>query len=164
MRLTRNIRSRLLVLACLAGALTGCGGGSNTSATSSSPTAAPLTKAEYLARANAICRTMHSRIDRIGNPGNNQFKMASATDQTAEITAAALDQLRALPAPSGDAAVLKDIYGRIDKVLDDAAKFSAALRTQDQDAMQKANSRLAADADAANAASNAYGETVCGSS
>jgi hypothetical protein len=107
---------------------------------------------------------MQSRIARIHNAGNNQFQTASATDQLAAITAASLGQLRALPAPSGDAAAVKDIYAKVDKVLDDAAKVSAALRTQDEAAQQKAQSRLAADAVAANTASNAYGETVCGSS
>jgi hypothetical protein len=107
---------------------------------------------------------MNSRLAQVANPGNDQYRIASATDRRAAIIRAALDQLRALPAPTGDVAALKDIYGKIDKVLDDAAKFSAAFRTEDQGAMQKASSRLAAHAEDANAASKTYGETACAAS
>lgn len=166
MRLTRKTCARLLVLACVGGALAGCGGGSNKPAPSADPsstTVASTTKAQFIVRANAICRTMNARIAAIGDAGNDPIKIADESDQTAVITAAALRRLRALPAPPGDAAELNAIYAKVDKILTDAAKLSTALRAQDRLAAQLAANQLSADSDAANNASNAYGLTVCGS-
>ena len=78
------------------------------------------------------------------------------------ITADTLTRLRALPIPTGQAAALKAIYAKVDTVLADVDPLIAALRSGSPTAETLMN-RLDASQNAANAASNAYGLTVCGS-
>jgi hypothetical protein len=106
---------------------------------------------------------MNARLKSLPNP-QDPIKQADVTDQGAAITAATLRQLRDLPVPVGEAAAVNGIYAKVDKLLDDFAKLSAALRARDPGATQRAASAVDADSAAANAASNAYGLTVCDSS
>ena len=92
-----------------------CSSGSK-SATSNAATATTLTlsKAAYISRANALCRTMNARIAALGDPGSDRLKLAQKTDRAVAITAATLRQLRDLPVPAGQAATLSAIYAKVD--------------------------------------------------
>jgi hypothetical protein len=138
---------------------------SSSAAKSASPTTlAPTTKAAFVARANAICTTMNSQAARVADPGNDRVKLAAAVDKIAAITSDALRKVRALPQPSGGAQRLNAIYSKLDAVLAQWARLASAARAGDQRAAISAQTKVTALLKQANAASNAYGLTVCGES
>jgi hypothetical protein len=140
---------------------------SNTAATvttaSTTTTTAPITKAEFVSRANAICTTMNAQVEALPDPGDDKKKQADTVDATSAITRTALDQLRALPVPPADAATITAIWTLIDGLLKDAVELSAALRSGSNSAVQRASGKIDFDTDVANKQSNDYGLTVCGS-
>ena len=148
---------------------------SSTTASATSSTVAPTTapaagppvvvsaaKRAYIAAADAICDTMNKRVAALADPGDDPTKQAKVTDQTAVIVADTLRQLRTLPVPPGEATAVAAIYAKVDRLLTDSAKLSAAIRANDQVAAQNDETALQTDSAAANAASNTYGLTVCG--
>lgn len=138
-----------------------CSSGSSKSSDPTSTTA-PMTKAAYVAKANAICTTMNNRVKALGNPGNDPKRFATLIDQSAAIIRQTLVRLRALPVPPGERAKLAAVYATVDKVLADTPAYSGALRGTSQQAATDAGSKLQAEQNAANAASIRYGLTVCG--
>lgn len=128
---------------------------------SSSKTAEP-TKAEYLTKANAICRAMNTQLAQIPPPGNDPVQAASSADRAIAITKPVLRALRALAAPTGDAQALAAIYQKVDVLVADYAAFSGAAHAGNLPALGPAGAQIDADSRVANAASNAYGMTVCG--
>lgn len=137
-------------------------GASSPATPSGSPPPSPA-KAAYISRANAICTVMNHQTGALGDPGNDPQQQATVTSQSAAIASDALRQLRALPAPPGDATALNAIFAKVDVVVADATKLAAALRAGDQSKAQTLEATLQADTRAANDAANAYGLTVCGS-
>ena len=148
---------------------------SSTTTSASSSTAAPTTaptdgppvvvspaKRAYITAADAICDTMNQRVAALGAPGDDQALQAKVTDQTAAIVVDTLHKLRALPVPAGQATAVAAIYAKVDRLLTDSAKLSAAIRANDQPTAQNDEAALQTDSAAANAASNTYGLTVCG--
>jgi len=163
-----RLRASLAVAAVVF--LASCGsGGSDTSTRSTTtvsvqpttPTSVPAGRAAYLATANALCRTMKSRISALGDPGLDPTKVADVDSKGAAILAETLRKLRALPAPSGDSATASAIYERLDALAADISQLSTATRSGDKAAAQQASATVKADVDAANSAANAYGLTAC---
>ncbi len=128
----------------------------------SSKTNAPITKASYLAKANAICTTMNNRVKAFGNPGNDPKQLATLIDRSAAIIRQTLARLRALPVPPGEGAKVAAVYATVDTVLADTPAYTAALRGTSHQAATVAGRKLQAEQNAANAASITYGLTVCG--
>jgi hypothetical protein len=135
-------------------------GGGQSSVSSGQVSAA---KAAYIAKANAICQTMVDKTSALPDPGTDPVAKANVDQQGSAITATALRQLRALPTPPGDAAKIRAIYAKIDVLLSDVSAEIAALRAGNQAQAQTLEARINDDTAASNAASNAYGLTVCGS-
>ena len=176
--------TRRILFVAFAGclALSACGGSKGQSAagviattpstavttTSSQPTtttttaAKVLTQAAYMQQANAICQVMNDKVTALGDPGEDVAKTIDLLGQMRAITSDTLVKLRALPIPTGQQAALKAIYAKVDNVLADVDPMIAALRSASPTTDTLMN-RLDADQNAANAASNAYGLTVCGS-
>jgi len=136
---------------------------SGSSKASPPPSTAALTKAAYIVKANATCKTMNDRVKALGDPGRDPKKVAAVIDNSTVIIRQTLVRLRALPVPSGEATKLDAVYATVDKVLADAPTYSAALRAGNAQAANIAGSTLQAEQKAANAASVEYGLTVCGS-
>lgn len=105
---------------------------------------------------------MNEQLATVPDPGNDPAAAADASDRAVAITSPTLQQLRALAPPPGDAQTLAAIYQKVDALIADYAAFSAAVRAGDMQTAQTAGSKIDTDARAANAASNAYGLTVCG--
>ena len=131
--------------------------------TSAPPSTVAITKASYLVKANAICKTMNSRVAAVPAPGHDPKKAAAAIDQQRAIVDQTLQQLRALPVPAGQGAQLEAVYATVDKVIAATAAYSAAVRAGDKAAATAAAKQIIATQTRANAASIKYGLTVCGS-
>ena len=136
---------------------------SDSSKTTPPSSTAAITKASYLAKANAICTTMNNRVKALGDPGQDPKKLAAVIDSSTVIIRQTLVRLRALPVPTGEAPKLDAVYATVDKVLGDAPAYSAALRAGNAPAVNIAGRKLQAEQNRANAASIKYGLTVCGS-
>jgi len=156
---THGVRFLLVLVALLATA--SCSSGTTSSGSSTSGAVAPLTKVAYIAKANAICATMNARTKALGRPGRDVAQAIRASEESRAIAAQALRQLRALPAPPADAAALERIYSKVDALIADYPRLSAALRTGRRAAIVSAATQFATDGQAANAASKSYGLTVC---
>lgn len=141
---------------------TSCSGGSS-KATAPTTSAPLVTKAAYIAEANRICQTMNERIQALPNPGNDPIKLADVSDRAQAITRSTVQRLRALAVPPGQGAKIAAIYAKVDVLANLAAQYSAALRARDEAVARSVGARLDAAQARANAASNAYGLTVCGS-
>jgi hypothetical protein len=163
----RIFRITLISLAVVLAA--SCGGSSSPKAADSTTTApaisttVPKARAAYLAAGNALCKTMNARVAKLANQGASAKNEAAVTDQAAKILAETLAKLRRLPMPRGDETALRAIYAKIDVILADAPKLTAALRADDQAAGQHIQVKLQQDSKAANDLSKAYGLTICGS-
>ena len=130
--------------------------------TTATTAAKALTRAAYVQQANAICQVRNDKVAALGDPGEDVAKTIDMLGQMRAITSDTLVKLRALPIPTGQQAALKAIYAKVDNVLADVDPMIAALRSASPTTDTLMN-RLDADQNAANAASNAYGLTVCGS-
>lgn len=136
----------------------GCGGGSDDSSSDGSG-AKSLTKAEFLAKANAICDAGNAQLqvdfEALGTnkPTQTQLKQV-VTDKLVPSVEAQIDAIRALGAPAGDEdqvrAILDAADAGIAKVKADPALIAS---NSNQDPLKESN-ELA----------NAYGLTSCGGS
>jgi hypothetical protein len=158
--------SRSLVCLALV-AVTACGssGSSKSDAPTNAPsttTATATTKASFLARANAICKTMNDEVEALGDPGDDPIRLATTSEKVSVVVRRTLRRLRALRSPPADAPKLAAIYVSVEKVIVDARTFSAALRARDVPAARAAGNQLDADQKKANRDAIVYGLTVCG--
>lgn len=161
MRRVGIVRSAASVVVCMV-AVASCGGGGSSSATTT--TSAPsITKADYIAQANALCQTMNDDVKAVPAPGSDPIKTADSLDQVVEIVTNTLAKLRALPTPAGDGTVLLAIFTKVELLLTDYRNLSAELRAGNLPAATQLDATSKTDQKAANDASNAYGLTVCGS-
>lgn len=123
--------------------------------------AATISKAAFLAQANAICTTMNTQQSALPDPTTS----AQALDelhQAAAITQDAVARLRALPEPAGDAPTLQAAFAKVDAVNASAQREIAAIAAGNTALAQQIDNQTTALNDTANQAFNAYGMTVCG--
>jgi len=150
----------------LAGLAAGCGGGSDDDASTSSSgnvtSDEPLTKAEYIERADAICSVADARIDaaaaklRAASKDTGTLKRSAVVKFLRDSTLPAYDRmligLRDLTPPTGDEAKIDPFIASLSGALD-AVKANT----------EKYAKRTAADPfDAANKRAQDYGMKVCG--
>jgi hypothetical protein len=89
-------------------------------------------------------------------------QQADIAARGAAIVSATLNKLEALPQPPDDHRTLSRLYGDVDRVAVDARRQASALENHQLAEANRAEQTLNADARLANAASIAYGLTVCG--
>jgi hypothetical protein len=154
-----RVFNKLLVVIAVVCA-SACSSGSSKSSAPTT-TAAPVTKASYLAEANTVCRTMIQRIAVLGNPRNDPIDIAAKFDQVHVIIGEALDQLRLVAVPPGDEAKIAAVYATVEKLQKDSPAYSAALPARNRHAAAAARKMFAADQARANAAAIGYGLTAC---
>jgi hypothetical protein len=113
----------------------GDGGDSTEVVTATTETAQPLTKAEYIKQADAICSSVNSQLGSLNEEVQGQltgrdFEAAADTvSEAVEVSRSGIEQLEALPKPAGDAAVLDQ--------LDDARRQIVAVLTSSEDAIRE---------------------------
>jgi hypothetical protein len=102
-----------LAIVSLIGA--GCGGGNSNSngTTPTSTVAGPITKAEFVAKANAICIKGDVRTEKAGSSlGNNPTEAEAAVAVPAKFVPAVqaqINELKALSVPPGEAAAVTNM-------------------------------------------------------
>ena len=150
--------------------LVGCGGGDGGS---TAPTATAPSKADYIAKGDAICaqkRQQRSRlVSEVYNAIASGVNSASEAHRVHDISIQAADyvdqlasELQALPKPTGDEQILDTLLSTVRAEATDIRHFADAVDSLD--ASQIRSFGEAADSDAAKAVAIAqgYGFTVCG--
>jgi hypothetical protein len=134
---------------------------SGTASTTASPSNDPA-KAEFIATANAICAAMNTATAKLGRPPDDPQRLATYLEKNATIVDKTLDQLRQLTPPAADAAVVGSIWQQVERFNRLTESAVTALRSDNQERGATLLQQAEESADRANAASNAYGLTSCG--
>ena len=178
-------------LAAAAGlALAACGGSDNpavgtsgststTAAASSGSTTAgqpgsgaPLTKAAFVSKANAICKSVNDASTKLTPPTSDPTKV-TANDLPAwnqfllkviPYGQQQQSQLKALTPPAADQATVAGIIAKGDQVLADVQALQQAAAAGNVNAFKTAFTQSENDGNAADQAATSYGLTQCGSS
>jgi len=151
-------------------ALAGCGGGGQDEPASGGPgrSAKPLTKAQFIVRADAIC----ADVKRAQEPYSERIRALSRGGELTRLTPIleaalgesrkGLGRLRALPAPGEDRATLDGYLAAADRLLAASTALTEAARSDDR----AKGRRVAATADALSAdekrLADEYGFRECG--
>jgi len=137
----------------LAGVAAGCGGGDGGGDR--------LTKAEYIAQADAICKAANEKIDALGEPASLEEVAALATSAI-EIQEGSLAELRALKPPEEDEATLNEAYALVEQQVEVGKKVKAAAEAGDLEAIQTLIAENEPLDDQADKIAADYGLTECG--
>lgn len=147
-------------------ALAGCGGSSGPS------------KAQYVAKADAICTTAHTQtaplIQQVAAAGaslasggagaaSGARRLASVVQRLHDVAAAGLAQLRALRQPSGDHAAIERFLTPLASVVDAIGQAATALGSGQAPQALALLQQVAPVAQQVASAAQAYGLTQCGS-
>jgi hypothetical protein len=157
-----------LPVSCTSGASSSAVGGGSSAPRfhSAGPTTSPvptrLSRAEYLARANAICSQMNTQISFLIDPSDPVQTNPVAVDGVADLSAQALRELRSLPTPPSGQARLAAIFTSVDRLIALIRSEARALRGGQDALARRLDARVVSASREANALSNAYGLTACG--
>jgi len=152
-------------------AVAGCGGSDDAKPASTgdgAPAAArPLTKAQFAAQADAICRAVKrdhkpyaDKVDALPR-GADLTRVAPLLEATLQRSRRGLARLRALRAPAEDEAALEAYYAAAQRVLEAHAQLADAARANDRPAGNKVARATAALSRDEQRRASAYGLTDC---
>ena len=143
----------------------GCGDDDDTA---TGATAEPLTKAEYIAQADAICEDFRSKTlpldkesDRAAN-NLNFARAARAQRETMEILAEGYQRIDALQAPPGDDNAISEIAGARNQFLVLEERYIDALEAGDGPRIETLAGEIDSATERRDAILTAYGFKVCG--
>jgi hypothetical protein len=154
-------------------ALAACGGGGK-SATGSTTPKAP-TKAQYVAQANAICRTVQSQTGPLikqvtplaeslilgGGGGGATQKLADLVGKLDSYAAADFARLKALSQPTGDHAAIERFLKPLETIVAAVGQAVSSLHSKTPTAALGLLEQLAPTAAQVKSAAHAYGLTQC---
>ncbi|MBJ7354934.1 MAG: hypothetical protein JHC98_08925 [Thermoleophilaceae bacterium] len=132
-----TLRLPLLALSILALALAGCGSSDKTTGDGASAAApAPLTKTELVAKADAICKDMQAKIDKIQEPETIK-ELESAISEQIKLSGPAIEELESLTPPEDLAAEYKSWTAKLQELQQGTEKVREAAASGSQDQVQK---------------------------
>jgi hypothetical protein len=127
------MRSTAAAIAVVAACLLAVGCGSDDDADGEG---ARLTKAEFITRADAICKDANDRIDAIPEPQTTE-ELAELGRQVLDIGREQLARLRALRPPAADEETINGTYDVIEEQLGVAEELVAAAEEGDLQGLQE---------------------------
>jgi hypothetical protein len=141
--------------------LAACSGNGSTSADDGDETSGPLTKEEYIARADQICEETEHRIQALEPPSttNDLDNYAAAI---AEISDEGIGELRALKPPPEDADVIRRLIDNIERSVELLPEYAQAAQSQDASRFRQVEARLQEIADESVLLAREYGFEQCG--
>jgi hypothetical protein len=125
----RSVRRAIALLPLVVVVAAGCGGDDDDSE--------PLSKAEYIEQADAICSSYTEQLDPIGEEAGAQLQrrdFAAAADtvgEAVEVARPGIEELEALPKPPEDEAVLDQLGELRQQYLALIASWEDATREED---------------------------------
>jgi hypothetical protein len=169
MRRTTAIAGGML----LALALASCGGGSETktvvvTSTDTATTAAPLSKPEFIAKADAICQSVTDQTRESGNRANaalqrlNYKVAATSVEEELAVVRDGNAQQLALQPPRGD----EEVVGKINEMRQEAValldRLLDALKSEDGTRVDSLSTEFKSVTDKLSGIDTGYGFKVCG--
>jgi hypothetical protein len=143
-------RSRILMIVSVAGGFaSGCGSDGG------------LSKAAYLARADAICTATNARLLALGPPRSVE-QFGPFAEEAVPVLERGLTRLRGLEAPDEIAARLGDFHSRIEALVAAFRRAAAAARARNNAELRSSAAEAATEADAVGTQARAIGYRVCG--
>jgi hypothetical protein len=159
---------RLVLGFALATAITGCGGDDSTETVTvgSAGTPEPLSKAEYIEQADAICIETGEIGDetdrRLDAAGRDYQAAADAIEDGLEQVRPRFDELNSLPKPEGDEAVLGEVEDTRAQSLALFARLGDAMRDEDDSRISSLTDELVSLDDRLSGLTRGYGFQECG--
>ncbi len=142
-----------LLLVVAAATAAGCGGGGGGGDER-------LTKEEYIAEADAICKEANDKLDALGEPTLGNFEQYISDAEG--IARDQLAKLRALSPPAEDEETLNSAYDLIERQIELALEGSEALKNQDQAAFERVSGEIEQINAEADQIAQDYGLQECG--
>ena len=163
MRDSQTSRAIWALAACMMIVAAACSSSAKpqTSPTTRARATSASVKASSLAKANAICRRMNTRIDALNATVADPNKRAAVADHAAVIVRSTLRDLQALPTPPSERAKVSAIVSQVAGVITDLSRLSTALRAHNNAATATAAATLESDVSNVESAASAYGATAC---
>jgi hypothetical protein len=175
-----------LTLVALLVALAGCGSSSSSSSTPATDAAASgeatLTKAEFIAKADALCEATKAKGEplrkkleelarkvraeeqsRGGISDSGRRELAQALERIGAIAEAGLRELRALGAPRADATRLEAIFQKSESAFAASNAYAAALENHEDAKAQAVAEKGDAETRETASLAKQYGFKACGS-
>ncbi|MCC6224409.1 MAG: hypothetical protein IT201_13085 [Thermoleophilia bacterium] len=122
---TRRAAAAVAALA-LAGVAAGCGGGGGGDR---------LSKEEFIAQADAICKQANADIDALGEPTSLE-EIVTLAASAIKIQEESLAELRALKPPEEDEATLNEAYDLVEQQVEVGKKVQAAAEAGDMETIE----------------------------
>lgn len=130
--------------ALLVALLAGCGGGGSSGTTTTG--AEELTKAELIAKGDAICKDAHDRFAELqGSLPTTPDETATFTQKLIDITSSELSELRSLNAPASVKPALDSYLKAVDRNLGVLKQGLRAAQDSDATAYAKAQAKAVKD-------------------
>ena len=165
---------RIAVVACAVAVASGCGGASRSGSSEAARTTAGVTKAQYLARADAICTRLNSEANYKGEHvkellgGHKTVEALAASQVPQEIRKFAAfwrsgsTLLASVPAPAGDDGTLAKMEADRSNIAADLENFASAARNGDGSGIEAAETAIKETTETYDGLEQGYGFKVCG--
>jgi protein-tyrosine-phosphatase len=142
-------------------ALGGCNGDEPGSPGNGDETSGPLTKEEFIARADEICEETEHRIQALEPPSTTN-ELDDYADEIGEISDEGIGELRALKPPPEDADLIRRLIANIEKSVELLPEYAQAAQSQDASRFRQMEAQLQEIADESVLLAREYGFKQCG--
>jgi hypothetical protein len=138
----------------------GCGGGGGSS-TNSSGGGDRLSRSQYAAKADAICKKYNEKTKQIGNNSKSLSDVAKAFDQALPVLENALAELRALKPPKNEQRQVDEWLAQSQVLKHDLQEMRDKAKAKDLKGVQDAFARASANDRQGNRLAAKLGMKVC---
>jgi hypothetical protein len=140
----------------------GCGGGGNSSSNSSSSGGGPrLSRADYAAKADAICKKYNAKTKQIGNNSKSLSDVAKAFDQALPLLENVLSELKALKPPKSEQRNVDEWLAQSQVLKHDLQEMRDKAKAKDLKGVQDAFAKASANDKQGNRLAAKLGMKVC---
>jgi hypothetical protein len=160
-----SMRAAALALCLAVASMSACSGKQGSSSVGDTGgSSGRLTKAQYIARGDAICKDMNEVPDKIAEPedASDIGAVADYLQQSLDETRPKVDELEALQPPAGDQDVATRMNDTYDQLLAKEAEVIAAARARDNERYDQAQAEVKELTMKLSEEASAYGFEVCG--
>ena len=139
----------------------GCGGSSKSSSSGSSSDGDRLTRAEFAAKADAICKKYNAKTKEIGNNSKSLSDVAKAFDQALPVLENALSELKALKPPKSEQHDVDKWLAQSQVLKHNLEEMRDKAKAKDLKGVQEAFARASANDQLGNQLAAKLGMKVC---
>jgi hypothetical protein len=134
----------------------GCGGGSSNSSSGDR-----LSRSDYAAKADAICKKYNEKTKQIGNQSKSLADVAKAFDQALPLLANALSEIRTLKPPKSEQHTVDEWLAQSEVLKHDLQEMRDKAKAKDLKGVQEAFARASANDRQGNRLAAKLGMKVC---